>query len=201
MAEINGQDGYSDYLKGIQDTVFKRMDDPNNGVSNGDGKVTVNEALYDLNIASLLSGQNEADTKKIKAAADKIPDVLKQYAGEDGVFTAEEWSKFLNGAEWDSVLDAWHSSGKKAELEMGWIDNAHIQDGAITKGEVKVGILNNLIANGINIDAAKIESLIDKYAGKDGTFTKSEYTALLNDPVYKNFVNKHGVRPWFKYEG
>ena len=72
MAEINNGYGQSDYFKNIEDTAFKRMDDTNNGVGNGDGKITVDEALYDLGIASLLSGQNEADTAKIKAAAEKI---------------------------------------------------------------------------------------------------------------------------------
>ena len=141
MAEVNGQKWDSAYLKGIQNETFKRMD----GAGNKDGKVTVNEALNDLNIASLLSGQNKTDAAKIKAAAEKIPEVLAKYAGQDGEFTAEEWANFLNGQEWGAVLDAWHSSGKDAKLEMNWIDNAHgFPDKAVTKGEVKVGILNNL---------------------------------------------------------
>ena len=164
------------------------------------GKVTVNEALNDLNIASLLSGQNKTDAAKIKAAAEKIPEVLAKYAGQDGEFTAEEWANFLNGQEWGAVLDAWHSSGKDAKLEMNWIDNAHgIPDKAVTKGEVKVGILNNLHARGVDIDTTEIEAVIDKYAGEDGTFTHKEYMALREDPVYKDIVNKYGVTPWFKF--
>jgi hypothetical protein len=196
MTEINGQKWDSAYLNGIQNETFKRMD----GVGNKDGKVTVDEALKNLNIGSLLSGQNEADTAKIKAAADKIPDVLAKYAGQDGEFTAEEWANFLNGQEWGAVLDTWHSSGKDAKLEMGWIDKAHgIPDKAVTKGEVKVGILNNLLARGVDIDTTEIEAVIDKYAGEDGTFTHKEYMALREDPVYKDILNKYGVTPWFKF--
>ena len=196
MAEVNGQKWDSAYLKGIQNETFKRMD----GAGNKDGKVTVNEALNDLNIASLLSGQNEADAAKIKAAAEKIPEVLAKYAGQDGEFTAEEWANFLNGQEWGAVLEAWHSSGKDAKLEMNWIDNAHgIPDKAVTKGEVKVGILNNLLARGVDIDTTEIEAVIDKYAGEDGTFTHKEYMALREDPAYKDIVNKYGVTPWFKF--
>ena len=196
MAEVNGQKWDSAYLKGIQNETFKRMD----GAGNKDGKVTVNEALNDLNIASLLSGQNKTDAAKIKAAAEKIPEVLAKYAGQDGEFTAEEWANFLNGQEWGAVLDAWHSSGKDAKLEMSWIDNAHgIPDKAVTKGEVKVGILNNLHARGVDIDTTEIEAVIDKYAGEDGTFTHKEYMALREDPVYKDIVNKYGVTPWFKF--
>ena len=196
MAEVNGQKWDSAYLKGIQNETFKRMD----GAGNKDGKVTVNEALNDLNIASLLSGQNKTDAAKIKAAAEKISEVLAKYAGQDGEFTAEEWANFLNGQEWGAVLDAWHSSGKDAKLEMNWIDNAHgFPDKAVTKGEVKVGILNNLHARGVDIDTTEIEAVIDKYAGEDGTFTHKEYMALREDPVYKDIVNKYGVTPWFKF--
>ncbi len=196
MAEISGQKWDSAYLNGIQNETFKRMD----GAGNKDCKVTVDEALKNLNIGSLLSGQNEADTAKIKAAADKIPDVLAKYAGQDGEFTAEEWANFLNGQEWGAVLDAWHSSGKDARFEMNWIDNAHgFPDKAVTKGEVKVGILNNLLARGVDIDTTEIEAVIDKYAGEDGTFTQKEYMALREDPVYKDILNQYGVTPWFKF--
>ena len=196
MAEINGQKWDSGYLNDIKNHAFKRMD----GAGDKDGKVTIKEALNDLNIGSLLSGQNEADTAKIKAAADKIPEVLAKYAGEDGTFSAEEWANFLNGNEWGAVLDAWHSSGKDAKLEMSWIDNAHgYPDKAVTKGEVKVGILNNLLAQNVNIDTTEIEAIIDKYAGEDGTFTHKEYMALREDPAYKEILNKYHVTPWFKF--
>lgn len=197
MTEINGQKWDSGYLNDIKTQAFARMD----GAGNKDGKVTVDEALKDLNIGSLLSGQNKADTAKIKAAADKIPDVLAKYAGQDGEFTAEEWANFLNGQEWGAVLNAWHSSGKEAKIEMNWIDNAHgIPDKAVTKGEVKVGILNNLLARGVDIDTTEIEAVIDKYAGEDGTFTQKEYMALREDPAYKAILNQYGVTPWFKFE-
>ena len=185
----------SEYLKEIENEALKRMD--NSG--NQDGKVTVKEALKDLNIAGLLSGQNETDTTKIKAAAANIHEVLAKYAGQDGEFTAEEWANFLNSQEWDAVLDAWHSSEKDAKSEMNWIDNAHgIPDKAVTKGEVKVGILNNLSARGFDIDTTEIEAVIDKYAGEDGTFTQEEYMALRKDPIYKDILNKYDVNPWFK---
>ncbi len=189
-----------EYLKGIKDTTLPRMDE----AGNGDGKVTVDEALNDLNIGGLLNGQNADDTKKIKTAGKNIEQVLTKYAGTDGEFSAQEWADFLNSDEWGSVLDAWDSSEQKAKLEMDWIDNAHMSDGMTTKGEVKVGILNNLLYNkdkyGMNVptNTSEIEALIDKYASKDGTFTLQEYQQMKNDPAYKQFTEQYNVTPWFK---
>lgn len=196
MSGINGNNWDASYLNDIKNEVFKRMDEK----GNGDGKVTVDEALEDLDIGSLLAGQNEEDASKIFNAAHNIEDVLAKYSGEDGEFSATEWADFLNGEEWDSVLDAWHSSGRKAELEMNWIDNAHISDGIVTKGEVKVGLLNNLINNGVDIDTTDIENLIDKYASEDGVLTKEEYMQLKQDPLYQDFVKTYGITPWFNIE-
>lgn len=190
----NIQPKYSEeYLNGIKNEVFTRADE----AGNKDGRITSDEVLEDLNIGFLLSGQNGQDTAKILTAAGSIPDVLVQYAGEDGEFSPEEYADFLNGDEWGAVLDAWHSSGKKAELELGWIDRAGIVDGAATKGEMKAGIAKNLIANGIDVDTAKIKELIDYYAGDDGTFSKEEYMELKNDSTYKEFIETHHVSPWF----
>lgn len=200
----DGGTAYSEqYLKEIKNMALTRMDK----AGNGDGKVTVNEALKDLDIGGLLNGQNADDTKKIKTAAKNIEQVLAKYAGTDGVFSAQEWADFLNGDEWGSVLDVWHSSGRKAQLEMDWTDRAHIKDNKMTKGEVKVGILNNLLYNknkyGMNIptDTTEIEAIIDKYAGPDGTFTLAEYKQMKNDPVYKEFVEQYNVTPWYKQFG
>ena len=167
---------------------------------NKDGKATVDEALNDLDIGSLLSGQNIIDTAKIAYAAKDIKKTLEEYAGEDGEFSAEEWADFINGDEWGGVLEAWHSSGEKAELEMSWIDKAGIEDGKTTKGEVKVGLLNNLEANGVDIDTEELEGLVDKYAGEDGTFTKKEYMQLKQDPLYNEYIEKYHITPWFEVE-
>ena len=193
MTNIQGNKYPDSYLKGIENETFKRIDN----AGNKDGKVTVDEAYKDLDIPGLLSGQNEQDAAKIKKASANIKSVLERYAGNDGIFSAQEWADFLNGDEWDAVMDSWHSSGKKAELEMKWTDMEHIQDRRITKGEVKVGILNNLLFKNINVNTKNIEILIDKYAGNDGTFTLKEYQAMKNDPEYKNFIEKYNVVPWF----
>ena len=186
------------YLKAIQQEAFTRMDSTENG-GNGDKKVTTDEAYRDLNIGYLINGQNAEDAAKIKEASANIKNVLANYAGADGVFTATEWANFLNGSEWNTVLDVWHASDKKAQLEMTWIDNAHSQDGQTTKGEIKVGIIQNLQAQNNNIDTTTIEALIDKYAGEDGTFTLKEYQAMKKDPEYKAFVEQHGAKPWFRF--
>lgn len=191
--KINGQNYGQEYLSGIENEVFSRMD----AAGNKDGKITTDEALKDLDVKGLMKGQNLIDAVKIAVAASDIEDTLVQYAGEDGEFSSEEWADFLNGDEWDKVLNAWHSSGKKAQLEMNWTDNAHIKDGAMTKGELKVGILNNLSNKGINIDTTQIEAIVDKYAGEDGTFTLKEYQSLKKDPTYKALVEKFGVTPWY----
>jgi len=196
MSEINNQKWDSSYLNGIKNEVFTRMDQ----AGNGDGKVTIDEAFEDLDIGSLLSGQSKEDCEKIFGAAQNINDVLAEYAGADGIFSPEEWAEFLNGDEWGSVMDAWHSSGKKAELEMNWIDDAHIKDGKVTKGEIKVGIFNNIISKNQNIDTKELEDIIDKYAGDDGTFSKEEYMKLRQDPLYNEITNQFGALPWFNDE-
>ena len=196
MAEINNRMFSQNYLADIKNITFNRMDSSKNG-GNGDGQVDINEAFNDLDIGSLLSGQNLEDSLKIMKAAENIGDALSEYAGEDSIFSEEEWANFINGDEWGSVLDAWHNSSKKAELEMRWINNAHIEDGNVTKGELKVGIYNNLWKQGLDISTDSIESLIDEYAGDDGIFTEEEYMALKQDDEYKSFVEKYNVTPWF----
>ena len=83
---------------------------------------------------------------------------------------------------------------------MSWIDKAGIEDGKTTKGEVKVGLLNNLEANGVDIDTEELEGLVDKYAGEDGTFTKKEYMQLKQDPLYNEYIEKYHITPWFEVE-
>lgn len=185
------------YLKDIEDNTLKRMDSAKNG-GNGDGKVSVDEALAGLNIERLLNGQNKKDAKAISKTSENILEVLTQYAGEDGIFDAQEWADFLNGEEWDKVIEAYNSSGKKAQIEMEWVDNSGIKDGKTTKGEIKVGILNNLQDNGYYIDTTEIEALIDKYAGDDGTFTLEEYQSLKSNKRYQEFIEKYNVSPWYQ---
>ena len=184
------------YYQEIEDVAFKRMD----AYGNKDGKITIDEALADLDIASLLEDQSAIDTIKIFSSASKIPEALEKYAGGDGEFSAKEWASFLNGDEWGEVLDAWHSSSGKAKLEMQWIDDAGIKDNKTTKGEIKVGIFGSLNANNIDVDTRDIEKLIDKYAGEDGVFNKKEYMALNQDSTYKAFMEKYNVEPWFRFE-
>ena len=195
LSHINKKKWDQEYLNGIQNESFKKID----GAGNNDNKVTVDEVLNDLNIPDLLLEQNEVDTAKIKAVADKIPEALVQYAGQDGEFTPEEYAEFLNGSEWGAVLEAWHSSGQDAKLEMNWIGNTNLPDIAVSKGDIKAGILNNFEVLGVNFDTTEIESVIDKYAGEDGMFTQKEYMALRKDPLYKDILKKYNVTPWFKF--
>ena len=185
------------YLNEIKDVLTNRID--GNG-GEKDGKVTVNEAYNDLNIGSLLSGLKEGSDEynKLKALTDKVPEALAKYAGSDGIFQAEEWADFLNGEEWGVVLDQYHSSSNFAQLEMKWIDNTRgmFNDGKVTKGEVKVGLLNKVLEINPNFDTTNIEQLIDRYAGEDGTFTVEEYTAMKKDPEYKAFLNQFRVVPF-----
>jgi len=201
FAGINNSNGkYSpEYLSQIENGVFKRADSIQNG-GNGDGKVNVNEALKDLNIGGLLSGLDKKsdEYKNLKSLTNKIPEVLAKYAGKDGTFTAREWADFLNGEEWGNVINTYHSSSNFAKIEMGWIDNSRgmYKDGQVTKGEIKVGIFNDLMQRGIKIDTTEIEALIDKYAGEDGTFTVEEYTNLKKDKKYAEFLKKYNATPF-----
>ena len=198
-----------EYLNGIKNDVFTRMD--KNG--NSDGKITVNEAYKDLDIGSLLSGLNKGSSEALEnamshfenskteeaiKAQDKAKEVLAKYAGSDGEFSSKEWADFLNGNEWNAVLDAYHSSSNFSKIEMGWIENSShsVKDGVVSKGAVKAGLLNDLSRKNINIDTTGIEALIDKYAGEDGMFTVEEYTKLKNDKQYKEFLNKYHVVPF-----
>jgi len=186
------------------DSVNEAMNDNDKTFGNGDGKFTVDEAYASLDIGNLLNGQNEQDAEKIQTAAQNIKQTLAEYAGDDGVFSTVEWANFINGKEWGDVLDAWHSSGKKAQMEMNWTDEAGIQDGKMTKGEVKAGILNNIAylqSQGelsSSVDTTEIEALIDEYAGDDGVFTLEEYQNLRKNSKYKKFTFELGVTPWFK---
>ena len=137
MAEINNSNNYpKDYLNSIQNDVFKRIDGKENG-GNGDGKISVNEVYNDLNIGSLLNGlaPYSKEYTKLKSLTDNIPAALQKYAGNDGIFTATEWANFLNGNEWDEVLDTYHSSSNFAKIEMGWIDKYVGEDGTFTTEE------------------------------------------------------------------
>ena len=199
--EINGAGNQypQSYLDEIKNQAFSRMDSKDNG-GNGDGRVSTAEALNDLHIGGLLSGLQEgsAEYTKLKNLTDKIPNVLAKYAGNDGEFSAQEWAEFLNGNEWGEVLDTYHSSSNFSKIEMGWVDKSQncFADGKCTKGEVKVGILNNMARIAPDVDCSHIEEIIDKYAGEDGTFTVAEYTAMKNDPEYKAFLKQYHVTPF-----
>lgn len=195
---INGSDGSypKEYLDHIKNETFKRMD----AKGNNDSKVTVNEAYKDLDIGSMLSGlkKGSPEYNKLNGLTSNVLEILAKYAGKDGKFSPEEWAAFLNGNEWRAVIDTYHSSSNFAKIEMDWVDNSRnsINDGKVTKGEVKVGILNNLAGKNINVDTTGIEALIDKYAGDDGTFTVEEYMKLKNDKQYKEFLNKYNITPF-----
>lgn len=191
------------YLNDINDVLKNRMD--GNG-GKKDGKVTVNEAYNDLDIGDLLSGLEKSSNEynKLKSLTDKIPEVLKKYAGSDGIFQAEEWANFLNGDEWKAVLDQYHSSSNFAKIEMGWIDRSKncYPDGQCTKGEVKAGLLNNLQQMELPFIydkgrvGSRLEALVDKYAGKDGKFTVAEYVAMKKDPEYQQITKDFNLTPF-----
>lgn len=197
MSKISGNYD-SNYLNEINNTL-KRIDSKENG-GNGDGKVTVAEAYKELGISGMLSGQSQADAAKIKAASSNLMGVMAKYAGDDGVFNAQEYAEFINGSEWKAVLDVWHSSSKKAEMEMSWIDDVHINDGQVTKGEIKSGLFNNLRQNNVNMNFSFLENLIDMFAGKDGVFTTEEYMQMKKNPMYKMMTEQYNAVPWFNYE-
>ena len=91
-----------------------------------------------------------------------------------------------------------------AQIEMGWVDNSQncFPDGQCTKGEVKVGLLNNLQKMNLplvydkRVIGSRLEAIVDKYAGEDGTFTVAEYTAMKNDPEYKQIINDFHLVPF-----
>jgi len=195
MTRINDGSFDAAYLKGIKDEVLPRMDSTLNG-GNGDGVADVEEAYRDLNPEMVFRGieKNSAAYKKLRGYVDKIEGALEEYAGKDGKFTAEEWAQFLNGEEWGNVLDVYrtHSSeyppnkGLKAEL-------SQLEDGPLTKGELKVSIFTALHKKGSNPNTENIEYLIDEFAGEDGTFSEEEYEKLNNCAAYKRFLKRYRI--------
>ena len=169
--------------------------------SNGDGKVTVDEALNNLDIGSMLSGLDEKskEYKKLKRLTDKIPKALEKCAGDDGIFQAEEWENFLKGKKWAKVTKAYQSSSNYISAEMSQIDQSCQADGNCTTDEVKAVIINAIKT--INPDAdcskiekwEKIEKIIDKCAGDDGIFTPEEYAKLKNKSKYAKFLKKYNI--------
>ncbi|MBR1680730.1 hypothetical protein IJ707_02955, partial [bacterium] len=133
--------------------------------TNGDGKVTLEEFKNNLSIF----GDNNLNQR--------AKDLMDKYADADGSITAEGYAQWLNSEEYGQILDEYHSSKEFSEIEMGWIENSQnsYQDGQVTKGEVKVDLLNRLPDG---VDGSEMEALIDKYAGQDGVFTVEEYTKL-----------------------
>ena len=96
-----------EYLDGIKNEAFKRID----GNGNNDGKVTIDEALKDLKdtVLSQMKNKNQLSVN--------INEILKQYAGADKTFSAEEWAAFLNGNEWNNVLKQYRSEQKNVLQE------------------------------------------------------------------------------------
>ena len=188
----------AEYLRQINTVLTSRMDG-NNGKK--DGRVTVSEAYKDLNPASLLSGlkAGTVEYNKLKLYTGFLPQILKQYAGKDGVFQAKEWADFLNGKEWNNILDTYHSSSNSEKIEMGWIDSARGMkpDGMITKGEVKAGLIQNMLKINPNYNMTIIENMIDRYAGKDGIFTLKEYTDMKNNLAYSAFLKEYKAVPFY----
>ena len=171
------------------------MDNKANG-GNGDGKASVDEALNDLHIASLFEGLEESsdEYKNLKKYTDKIPAALAKYAGSDKEFTADEWDKFLNGEEWTKVIDTHHQSSNYAEIEMGWVDNNQKKDSVVTSTEVKAELYVKFAKAHSEEDGSIIKTicdLVDKFAGSDSKFTKEEYTKMLKDSTYAEFMKKY----------
>ena len=96
-----------EYLDSIKNDAFNRID----GKGNNDGKVTIDEALKDLQdtVLSQMKNKNQLSAN--------INEVLKQYAGEDKTFSAEDWAEFLNGDEWNNVLKQYRSEQKEVVQE------------------------------------------------------------------------------------
>lgn len=186
----------NEYLNAVRQAMAANID--GNG-GKKDGKVTVQEALNSLNIGGILYGIKEdtQEYKNLKTLADNIPQTVQKYAGKDGVFQAYEWANFLNGNEWGQFLELHRSSSKSLKQEMQKIEQSQegFKDGLLSKGELKVGIINNLRKIAPFINTAMIESIIDKYAGQDGIFSVEEYAALKKDPCYDLFLKTFKVSP------
>lgn len=184
------------YLNGVRQALSENAD--GNG-GKKDGMVTVQEALNSLDIGGMLYGiqQGTQEYNNLKTLADNIPQALQKYAEKDGVFQAQEWADFLNGNEWGQFLDSYSSSSKCLKQEMQKIEQSQegFKDGLLSKGELKVGIINNLRKIAPFINTAMIESIIDKYAGQDGIFSVEEYAALKKDPCYDLFLKTFKVSP------
>ncbi|MBR2525941.1 hypothetical protein IKE67_05705 [bacterium] len=107
-------------------------------------------------------------------AANIFREAITQYADAEGILTEDKFAAFNNDV-----------------AEMVHIEDRHIVDGQLTKGEVKTDLINQLDGS---VDTAQIEKLIDKYVGDDGIFDVAEYTKLKNDPEFKAILEKHNIQ-------
>ena len=210
MSNLINSGNYSlDYLNDIKKNQLDKGDLKENG-GDGDGNLSVNEAFNNLALDSVfnhLSGDGAEE--KLNGIKSNVGNVLAKYAGDDGNFSAQEYADFLNGDEWNSVLswldevdNAFYgevetqkdalklSQDEKQELrqEMNFIEQDYYNDGVLSKGEFTVHILNDLFQRGVDVDTSEIETLIDKYAGKNGSFGAKEYYLLKQDETFKNFL-------------
>lgn len=214
MAElaVNGRLYGAAYLQGC-DTKLKWIDKQ---FGNRDGKVSTEEMKADFQRLhnGILNAQDYAmkkepacraqaaqDKSDLNSAYSKIPKLIEKYAGADKVFSGQECANLINSKEWNAYLNVWHNSVGDANIEMEWIDSAHIKDGRTTKGEVKVGLFNSIAKDApklANKLMSKIDNLVEKYVGDDGVFSIKEYMQMKNDPEYKQMELKTGMYPWFE---
>lgn len=109
----------AEYLKGCE-AKLKQIDKE---YGNGDGKVSIEEMQiafkkgplaimtdtrdYKYGKYSALIG--EIDKNKILFAYRKMPEAIKKSAGQDKVYSAEEYAQLINSKEWDECLQAFHA--------------------------------------------------------------------------------------------
>ncbi len=180
----------SEYLAGANDAL--KLTDQR---GNADGRVSSDEFFADqMQTYKNVFGEDTTIFGQATKLAQAQEDIVKEYAGEDGILSAEEYADCINSDEYGKTLDQyWQLRSEMeqkqgAEFFLGAVDNSGNQDGNADAEEVYsklVDIYSNTFAEDAKLkaksmDIAKKEyELTKKYAGEDGILNVTEYQQLL----------------------
>lgn len=180
----------AEYLAGINDSL--KLTDQR---GNGDGNVTSDEFFAkQMQVYKNVFGNDTTIFGQATKLAQAQEDIVKEYAGEDGILSAEECADCINSEEYAKTLEQyWQLRSEMeqrqgAEFFLGAVDNSGNQDGNADAEEVYskiVDIYSNTFAEDVKLKAKSMEiakmqyELTKEYAGEDGILNVTEYQQLL----------------------
>ena len=157
--------------------------------ANRDGTITVDEVYNALDIDRLISiscGNNTSSERytKMQELKSKMHQVIERYAGSDGKLSDEEHIEFTRSHEFAELLNLYRSSKVGAEIEQQKMDE-YFNNGHNEAWHVKSTVVLHMCAlNCTDEEIRQMYSVVDKYAGGDGIYTKEEYERFKSSPEF-----------------